>query len=183
MRESETGIVEVVCKPPSLFRSIIAWMYSSRLEYEPRDLVSLVQVGHEYGIVQLERFAISELAAVVTSENIVTFLDRCFEDELPDAVTALEPFLVKFLGDIDARKLGQSCDVPTFVRVLSQTSLGNKERVELITKFVEADTGYELTAEDRMRLTQCLNRTEPLKPFLTPDLKWLRKGFYQQLKN
>jgi hypothetical protein len=183
MREAQTGIVEVICKPPSIFRSIVRWMYSAKLEFSPGNIVNFIQVSHEYGILQLEQFFAGELATIVTPQNLLGFLDRCFEDQLPDAIGALEPFLVKFLSDIDARELGRVCDVATFVRALGKCQLGNKERIELITQFVDADTGYELTSDDRMRLTQCLNRSEPLKHLLKPDLKWLRKGFYQALRN
>jgi hypothetical protein len=182
MRESETGVVEVVCKPPELFRSVVRWMYKGQFDFAPADLASLLQVAHRYGIVQLERFLRGELNVFVSARTVLGFLDRCFEDQLPDAAAALEPFLVRFLRELDARELGRSCDVQTFVRVLGECAMGNEERVSLITDFVEADTGYELTGEDRMRLTQCLNRAEPLKPFLREDLKWLRKGFYQSLK-
>jgi hypothetical protein len=183
MRESETGVVEVVCKPPALFRSIVRWMYTGTFEYAPCDIAGLLQVAHGYGIVQLERFLRAQLGEFVTPATVIAFLDRCFEDQLPDAAAALEPFLARFLRELDARELGRSCDVQTFVRALAQCPMANKERVALITQFVDADTGYELTAEDRLRLTQCLNRAEPLKPFLSEDMKWLRKGFYQSLKN
>jgi hypothetical protein len=183
MREAETGIVEIVCKPPSLFRSIVHWMYSENLEFNPTDIVNLIQVTHEYGILQLETFLLNELDSIVTPQNLLSFLDRCFEDQLPDAVVSMEPFLVRFLNELDPKELGRVCDVPTFVRVLGKCQLGNKEKIGLISQFVDADTDYELTSEDRMGLTQCLNRSEPLKRLLSPDLKWLRKGFYQALKS
>jgi hypothetical protein len=182
MRETETGVVEVICKPPTLFRSIVRWMYSGKFEFNPDDIVNLIQVTHEYGIQALEGFLSNELQTVVTAQNLLHFLDKCFEYQLPDAIQHLEPFLIKFLREIDPKELGRVCDVATFVKVLMACELGNKEKINIITKFVDADTGYELTSDDRMRLTQCLNRAEPLKELLSPDLKWLRRGFYQQLK-
>jgi hypothetical protein len=183
MREAQTGIVEVNCRPPELFLSIVQWMYSGKLDFSENDIMNLIQVAHEYGILQLEKFLVQELERIVNPQNLLTFLDRCFEDQLPDAIGELEPFVVKFLNEIDAKELGRVCDVSTFVKVLGKCQLGNKERIELITQFVDADTGYELTSEDRMRLTQSLNRSEPLKHLLKPDLKWLRKGFYNTLKS
>jgi hypothetical protein len=182
MRESETGIVEVICRPPSLFRSIVRWMYSAKLELNVGDIMNLIQVSHEYGILELEKFFVSELDTIITADNVLGFLDKCFEDQLPDAIRALEPFLANYLSEIDVKALGKVCDVTTFAKVLTKCRFGNQEKIALITQFVDADTEYELNSDDRMVLTQCLNRSEPLKHLLKPDLKWLRKGFYQTLK-
>jgi hypothetical protein len=90
---------------------------------------------------------------------------------------------VNYSNEIDVKASGQVCDVATFAKVLTKCLFGNQEKIALFTQFVDADTEYELKSYDRMLLTQSLNRSEPLKHVLKPDLKWVCKGLYQTPKS
>jgi hypothetical protein len=181
MQESATGIVKVCGSSPSAFRSVIRWMYGGTFDYDRPDALNLAQVCHDWSVSALEQFFVREIQAMVSLENIIDLLAKCFDEKLPDALALLEPFLAGFIREIDIARLSDACDVATFAAALGHSNLANKEKVAMINRFL-ADEKYQTTQDDRTRLIAAMDKKQPLKQYLNPKWRSVHPPMYRALR-
>jgi hypothetical protein len=160
MEESATGVVRVFANPPSLFRTILEWMYTGILSYDESLILHMIQICHDCGIAQLEHFLVNQLPNIIRPDNICHFLRGCFDDALPDALPTIVPLLAQCIGDIDAAELSSVCDVATFTAAVKQSNLTGAQRLEEVAAFFD-DPEYEVTPDDRQRLLELLKSVPP----------------------
>lgn len=181
MQESTTGIVKVCGNSPSSSRSVIRWMYGGTLDYDRSDALNLAQVCHDWSIPALEPFFFEQVQAMVSLDNIIDLLAKCFDEKLPDVLPLLVPFMARFIHEIDIGRLSDACDVATFAAALGHSNLHNKEKVALINRFL-ADEKYQTTQDDRTRLIAAMDKRQPLKQYLNPEWCWVHPPMYRALR-
>jgi hypothetical protein len=143
--------------------------------------MSLIQISHTYGIVQLESELRELLSKVLSPQTIVPIIQQCFELKLLDELRLLEPSIATFLEEIPIQALSESLDVITFARVIEKSNLPNGTKIKLITGFMG---DWSPSREEKRSLVESLTRSEPgLKALLEAgQYNWVLPEFVRSLR-
>jgi hypothetical protein len=174
MTEELTGIVEVVVSVPELFESIITWFYTGLIDFDESHLMLLLDWSQLYGIIRLRDLVLDALPSIVNPDNLIGFIQQCFDYEIADPLQFLEPAIGHLFRELSISVLSEALDVSTFARALKYTDLSNVERVAAIETFLG---DWQPTLDEKNSLAEALLRDPSLREVVRPGIRWLPAPF------
>ncbi|OHS98367.1 BTB/POZ domain containing protein [Tritrichomonas foetus] len=172
MEESQTGIVDTYVNPYNLLPRVINWMYTGRIEFSVDELMPLLNISHNYGILVLEKELLAQLDEVADENTVLGLVKKCYEDEMSKELQILIPYIAKFFDKLSLSKLSEELDVATFAKAIGLTQLSTKEKVLKITEFLQ---DWQPSMEEKMALFNAFSPDETrLKEFaMKHNARWL----------
>ena len=185
MSEAETHQVYITHNPKGLLPKVIEFMYTGSIKWLKEQTMALYSIARFYKISELEKGIQNELNNNVNANNLMDYVDQCYDLELKPELRALESFIIKFYSEIPLDTLSEHLDVETFSHVLEAPEIkvkyDSKKLIQLITDFLQ---GYEFDSEEeKENLLRLLNKSDPnLKSIIKESNPyWIPESFVKAL--
>lgn len=145
MAEDVNREVNVTFNPQNLFPAVVNYLYSGNIEVEQDQIMSLLAIAKYYGISSLYNEVAQRLQDEIDSNNIISFIEQCYNNELASELDYLIPRISELLQDINMAALSENLDLPTFCRILQHYNGLPAQKVELFILFIG---DYQCTEND-----------------------------------
>lgn len=156
MAEQATGVVNVNFNPGNLLQKVIKWMYNGRIELDEtskKELMQLYAIVHFYGIETLKADVEKKIDSVVNNNNILDYVDICYEEDLQEPLNALAPKIGKNIEKFDVKVLSDKLDVRVYSLAMRESGLSDDMRLIKMKEFVGT---YELGEDEKQMLRDSL---------------------------
>lgn len=173
MKETQTGIAEIYQNPYDLIPRVINWMYTGRIDIKLKELMSLINITHMFGISKLESQMQEKLEESINESTILEFVKECYDNELPKELQILIPHLASLFDKISISDLSETLDVFTFAKVIKLIELPVEDKVLKITDFLQ---DWKPSDEEKNALANVFTPSEKskLNPLVSKyNITWL----------
>jgi hypothetical protein len=147
MQEAEQNIVEITYNPGNVFPKVLEFIYSGRIDFDPPELVPLLAVAAYYSIGSLTECLDEIMAREIRADNLIPFVQQCYEMGLQEALNALVPVIRRFVPDIPMDLLTHELDVRIFAQVVKGMQIRVTTKTELLNSFL----GEHVPDEDEVK--------------------------------
>ena len=139
--EARTGEIRITYNPGNLLPSVIRFMYTSLIEITRDNIMPLLEISHFYGINILREYINDILKKNISQDDLLHFVDVCYNMNLTNALLMLEPILAQNFKAIGIDNFSKKLDIETFCNVLknalnSSIANDNDDVVQILNNFL-----------------------------------------------
>lgn len=171
MEETVTGKVDILLntKDDTLFRKVLHWMYTGSIDFAELEFIPILHIVRYFGVHSLEKQLQDYLSLKINPDNILTYVNQCYELQFPSELQLFVPYLAQYFDQIHMSELSKSLDVRTFCQVIKEKDFGVEQRIKIISQFM---SGYKPLDQEKKELAKALDLTT-----LNAELKDLIKKY------
>ncbi|OHT02081.1 BTB/POZ domain containing protein [Tritrichomonas foetus] len=177
MTEQVKREVNIKVNPMNLFPKVIQWIYSSQIQVEENEIMSLFSIARVYGINSLYNLLEEKIKQKINPNNIYDYINQCYDNELTSELLFLTQYIAYFLPQLNLQSLSDNLDVPTFCQVLEKCEIEPEKKMTTLTTFLG---NYQCTESDMEAIVQLFDPKNPLTRAAYKKLKpsWAPPGSF-----
>jgi hypothetical protein len=136
MVESHTSRVEISPDPGGLFRKVLDYLYSGRIEIADHEIVPLIYHATHYSISELKKCLIEKLESELTLDRLLELIRQAYNEELQQALDVLVEYAPRFYWSVPISVWSNALDINSFCSVLSNVEMSVGDRVATLNEFL-----------------------------------------------